>query len=88
VAVRVLAKEMQARLLKRAIDICGGWNAVCARLGVNEHQLAAWLEGSVPLPPRVLLKAADIVLEDDIAWAAQDRRAEPRRTTAVSSEPR
>jgi DNA-binding transcriptional regulator YdaS (Cro superfamily) len=71
---------MQARLLKRAIDICGGWNALCARLGVNEHQLAGWLEGSVPLPTRVLLKAADIVLDDDIAWAAQDRRTEPRRT--------
>jgi hypothetical protein len=36
------------------------------------------MEGKARLPERVFLKAADIVLEDDIARAAQDRRAAPR----------
>jgi hypothetical protein len=65
-------------MLKRAIEICGGWSALCARLGVSEHRLGAWLEGSARLPQQVFLKLADIVLADDIAWAAQDRRSEPR----------
>jgi hypothetical protein len=67
-----------ARLLKRAIEICGGWNALCARLGVSDDRLAAWLEGKAQLPQPVLLNVADIILEDDLAWAAQDRRSEPR----------
>ena len=84
----VAPSAVPARLLKRAIEICGGWNAVCVRLGINEHQLAAWLEGSEPIPPRVLLRAADVVLADDIAWAAQDRRAEPRRASAPNQPAR
>src|SRR3954452_16553207 len=68
----------QGRLLKRASEICGGYNALRAHLGVSEHVLKQWLEGKVPLPERAFLKAADIVLEDDIARAQQDRRGAPR----------
>lgn len=68
----------QARLLKRAIEICGGQNAFCAHVGATEHGVKLWLEGKARLPERVFLKAADIVLADDIARAAQDRRSGPR----------
>jgi hypothetical protein len=69
---------LQARLLGRAAEICGGWSALCARLGVEGHSLKLWVEGKARLPERVFLKTADIVLEDDIARAAQDRRVAPR----------
>ena len=68
----------QGRMLKRAAEICGGYNALCVRLGVNAYWLRAWLDGRSRLPDDVFLKAADIVLEDDIARAAQDRRINPR----------
>jgi hypothetical protein len=68
----------QGKLLGRAAEICGGWNALCVRLGVEGHSVRLWMEGKARLPERVFLKAADIVLEDDIARAAQDRRAAPR----------
>ena len=68
----------QGKLLGRAAEICGGWNALCIRLGVEAHSMKLWLDGKARLPERVFLKATDIVLEDDIARAAQDRRAAPR----------
>jgi len=68
----------QGRMLKRAAEICGGHSMLCAQLGVSEFRLRQWLEGKSPLPDAVFLKAADIVLEDDIARAAQDRRNNPR----------
>ena len=68
----------QGRMLKRAAEICGGYNALCVRLGVSELKVRAWLEARARLPEDIFLKAADIVLEDDIARADQDRRAQPR----------
>jgi hypothetical protein len=68
----------QGRLLGRAAEICGGWSALCVRLGIEGHSLRLWVEGKARLPERVFLKAADIILEDDIARAAQDRRTAPR----------
>jgi hypothetical protein len=69
---------LQGKLLGRAAEICGGWSALCVRLGVEGHSLKLWVDGKARLPERVFLKAADIVLEDDIARAAQDRRGAPR----------
>lgn len=71
----------QGRMLKRAAEICGGYSRLCAQLGVRELRLRQWLDGRAPLPDHMFLKAADIVLEDDIARAAQDRRTNPRIPT-------
>jgi DNA-binding transcriptional regulator YdaS (Cro superfamily) len=70
--------SFQARLLSRALEICGSWSTLCIRLGVSEHSLTLWLEGRAELPARIFLKAADMVLEDDVVRAAGDRRKEPR----------
>ena len=68
----------QSRLLSRAAEICGGYSALSSRLTVSEHSLRLWLDGKARLPERVFLRAADIVLEDDVARAEQDRRGAPR----------
>ena len=68
----------QQRLLNRSIEIAGGMRLLCARLGVPEHAVHLWLQGQAQIPDRVFLAAADLVLEDDIARAAQDRRHIPR----------
>lgn len=68
----------QGRMLKRAAEICGGYSLLCARLGVSEMRLRAWIEGRARLPEQAFLLAADIVLDDDIARAHQDRRITPR----------
>jgi hypothetical protein len=70
--------DFQGRLLRRALEICGDAVALRIRLGADEHSLRMWLDGKARLPERAFLKAADIVLEDDIARAEQDRRAAPR----------
>jgi hypothetical protein len=81
-------RNFQGRMLKRAAEICGGDSVLCAKLGVSAFKLRAWIEGNSELPDNVFLIAADIVLEDDIARAAQDRRTNPRtrppaRTTLI-----
>ena len=68
----------QGKLLGRAAEICGGWSALCQRLSIEGHSLKLWVDGKARLPQQIFLRAADIVLEDDIARAAQDRRAGPR----------
>lgn len=68
----------QRRLIERASEICGGSGALCLRLGVHEHSLKLWHEDRAAMPGRVFLALADVILEDDIARASQDRRVQPR----------
>jgi hypothetical protein len=72
--------DFQARLLQRAAEICGGPHRLCARLGATDRQLKRWIAGEVRLPEAVFLAASDIVLEDDVARAEQDRRSMPRKS--------
>lgn len=75
----------QARMLKRAAEICGGYTVLAEQLGVSEFKVRSWLEAKRPLPDTIFLKAADIVLEDDVARAAQDRRTNPRTRPPVKA---
>ena len=72
--------ELQSTLLKRAAQITGGYAQLCEYLGVSEARLRLWLAGSVRLPDPIFLKAVDLVLQDDIARAAHDRRQRPRES--------
>lgn len=76
----------QGKLLKRAIEICGGWNAFCARLHVTDHSLKFWIDGKARMPDAIFLRVTDIVLEDDIARAKEDRRRSPRATAVPVQE--
>jgi DNA-binding transcriptional regulator YdaS (Cro superfamily) len=76
--------DFQTRLLERAVEICGGRDAACSRLGVSGHSLGLWIEGKARLPNAVFLKAADLVLEDDIARASSDRRRVPRMDSSAN----
>lgn len=66
--------ELKARLLRRACDIVGGRERLAGRLGVEVHALEFWMSGRATPPERVFLSVVDMVLEDDIARATQDRR--------------
>jgi DNA-binding transcriptional regulator YdaS (Cro superfamily) len=66
--------ELKARLLRRACDIAGGRERLATRLGVEVHALEFWMSGRATPPERVFLSVVDMVLDDDIARAAQDRR--------------
>ena len=66
--------ELKARLVQRACEIAGGRERLASRLGVELHSLEFWLSGRATPPERVFLSVVDMVLEDDIARAALDRR--------------
>jgi transposase-like protein len=70
--------ELQSRLIKRAIQITGNAKQLCRQLGVNEHALQLWLDGRATAPGPVFQALIDLVLQDDLARAAQDRRSRPR----------
>ena len=74
--------ELQSTLLKRAAQITGGYAQLCEYLGVSDARLRLWLAGSVRLPDPIFLRAVDLVLQDDIARAAHDRRQRPRESPA------
>jgi DNA-binding transcriptional regulator YdaS (Cro superfamily) len=77
--------HFQSRLLRRAAEIAGDPAALAASLGVAEESLKIWMEGKAKMPDRIFLATADLVLEDDIARAARDRRVEPRTFGAVKT---
>ena len=77
-------REIQARLLARAIEIAGGSSQLCDNLGVEAHALNLWLAGRATTPQRIFLALVDIVLDDDLSRAAQDRRRAPREDAQAS----
>jgi len=70
--------ELRRRVLERAVEIAGGRQWLRARLGVSDHTLDQWLHGRKRFPEEVFYLAVDLVLDDDIARMAQDRRQAPR----------
>ena len=77
-ALRVL--DLQVTLLKRAADIAGGYERLCMYLGVSEVRCELWRRARLRVPDPVFLKLVDLVLQDDLARAADDRRRQPRRS--------
>ena len=73
---------LQVRLLRRAVVVAGGTAELSFRLGVEEHTLGLWLAGRATMPQEHFLVIVDLVLDDDIARAAHDRRREPRQAGA------
>ena len=71
-------RELRMTVLRRAADITGGSSALQQRLDVEQHALELWLSGRATVPEWVFMRAVDLVVRDDIARAAQDRRATPR----------
>ena len=71
--------ELRVTVLRRAAEIAGGSAALRQRLNVEDHAFELWLSGRATVPEWVFLLAVDVVLRDDIARAAQDRRALPRQ---------
>lgn len=71
-------RELRVTVLRRAADIAGGSAALQQRLNVESHALELWLSGRATVPEWAFLLAVDLVVRDDVARAAQDRRAAPR----------
>jgi hypothetical protein len=71
-------RELRMTVLRRAAQIAGGSAALRERLNVEDHALELWLSGRATVPESVFLLAVDLVVRDDIARAAQDRRVSPR----------
>jgi hypothetical protein len=61
-------------MLARAAQILGGPEALRRRLGVSQATLERWLEAKSQVPQSVFLQLCDLILDDDIGRAAQDRR--------------
>jgi DNA-binding transcriptional regulator YdaS (Cro superfamily) len=69
---------LRQQVLHRALELAGGRTLLCAMLGVSQSRLDGWLEGRLEIPDETFDAAVAMVLMDDLARAAQDRRAEPR----------
>lgn len=70
--------HLQPKLLRRALEIAGSEGMLCSRLSAEPHQFKLWLAGRASAPAYVLHQVIDLIVEDDIARANQDRRARPR----------
>ena len=71
-------QDLHRKLLERAIEIAGGKAPLCLRLGVERHSLEFWLAGRATPPDDVFFAATDLVLQDDVSRASQDRRKQHR----------
>ena len=66
--------DLKRKLLARGAEIAGGSERLSKRLDVEHHALEFWLSGRATPPERVFLAVVDLIADDDIARAAQDRR--------------
>jgi hypothetical protein len=80
--------DLQRKLLERAAEILGGEPTLCGKLGVSPARLRLWRGKQADLPVDVFLLLVDIVLRDDVARAAEDRREQPRAKTDGGKQPR
>lgn len=69
-----MMRDLKLEVVRRACDIAGGGERLSERLGVEIHTVQFWLAGRATPPESAFLRLVDIILEDDIARAAQDRR--------------
>jgi hypothetical protein len=82
-------RDLQPRLFKRAVEIAGDTEKLCSRLRVEPHALQLWIEARAAPPAWVLHRVIDLILQDDLARAAQDRRQQPRsHSPAENASPR
>ena len=72
-------------LLRRAAEMLGGYEALAKFLGAEEHAINFWLHARAKPPERVIFALVDLVLQDDIARAREDRRRTPRTTDRASA---
>jgi hypothetical protein len=71
-------KHLQLKLLQRAVEIAGSEEKLCDQLEIERHRFRLWLKGRATAPQEILHAVIDLILEDDLARAAQDRRQRPR----------
>ena len=82
-----MLRELQPKLFKRAVEIAGGAPSLCTKLRIDPHSLKLWSEGRATPPGWVLQVVIDLILADDLARAAQDRRQQPRIQKPPESGP-
>jgi hypothetical protein len=75
-------------LLERAAVIAGGYVRLSACLGVSDARLDLWRQARARIPDPVFLMLVDLVLQDDLSRAADDRRRRPRaRVRSIAADP-
>lgn len=71
-------RGLQPKLFRRAVEIAGDAEKLCSKLHIDAHSLQLWSEARARAPGWVLQAVIDLIVEDDLARAAQDRRQQPR----------
>ncbi len=55
--------EVPSQALRRAIQVCGGIDALCDALNVTTESLEKWLSGEEETPMPVFIQAVGLLLE-------------------------
>jgi DNA-binding transcriptional regulator YdaS (Cro superfamily) len=56
--------DVRVETLRRAAQILGGEQQLALQLSVTPSHLGLWLAGVEPTPPKIFLRAVDVVTED------------------------
>ena len=80
-------QRLAPQLVERSAELMGGLDRLASYLRVEPHALRFWLQGRATVPDEPLAKMMDLVLQDDIARARQDRRKVPRANDGSSMYP-
>lgn len=60
-------RAVYRRAVERAAQICGGADALAARLSVSAAQVKLWIEGVEPCPGDVFLGVVDLLVDSDLS---------------------
>ncbi|HEX7054889.1 MAG TPA: hypothetical protein VF211_13265 [Burkholderiales bacterium] len=84
-------RPIHRKALKRAVETCGGVEAVAVALQESTRQVREWLAGEGYVSNDVFLRIVDLLLEKDPAYqagAAAAYRPEPRQDEKPGREDR
>jgi hypothetical protein len=64
--------QAEFQTLEYAAKLVGGEDELALRLGVTRREVDLWISGDAPPPPKIFLKAIDIVADATMSRLAAD----------------
>ena len=65
---------MRAQAVFKAASLCGGIEALALRLGTDPQTLRKWIDGAVPVPAHIFVRASELITDAALADAAKQAR--------------
>jgi CheY-like chemotaxis protein len=75
--------NLYTRVLQRAIELQGGAEALAAHIGASTESVKLWSQGRATIPPEIIEKVLDVLLDADLRSLSGPQQTKERRLPRV-----